>query len=121
MLLFTIFLIFFQVNLPDEILIMPEKVCKFSPKIRKVKIASNKPFMITSIKGQNILEIDISGKNKYIPSLCHFLETDVNLPNLEELKMHDLEIKDFSGQQDCGNNDLNKPLKPTKSNHVEVK
>ena len=75
--------------------------------------------MIKSFKGQNINTIKISGKQKTIANVCPFLDTLNALPKMKKVIISDAEVLGFESNQDCGNDDLVKPLKPH-TNEVQV-
>ena len=75
--------------------------------------------MIKSFKGQNINTIKISGKQKTIANVCPFLDTLNALPKMKRVIISDAEVLGFESNQDCGNDDLVKPLKPH-TNEVQV-
>ena len=97
-----------------------EKSCEFNDQIEIVEIETDKPIMIKYFKGQNINTIKISGKQKTIQNLCPFLDTLNALPKLKKVVINSAEVLGFESNQDCGNDDLVKPLKPHTS-EVQVK
>ena len=89
--------------------------------IKKVVFKADGAFCLKSIKGINIEEITMSGKMLDISSLCQFLDTKNELPNLSQATLTDIGITNFQPYQDCGDDSLNLPLQTTPLETVEVK
>ena len=114
-------------NLNDIFDITSAKNCTFDDKIVNVEIRSKKLFKFTSIKGSKIKKIDIVDATLQLSTLCPFALSKVSkeaLPSLEKVSISRSQIKGFEFYEDCGDNDLIKPL--TKPNYdptkgVEVK
>ena len=114
-------------NLNDIFDITSAKNCTFNDKIVNVEIRSKKLFKFTSIKGSKIKKIDIVDATLQLSTLCPFAlskKSKEALPSLEKVSISKSQIKGFESYEDCGDNDLIKPL--TKPNYdptkgVEVK
>ena len=66
--------------------------------IHKVVIPLEETVNIYKISGPDIEEIDVSGGDKKIESLCNFLNAT---PKLEKIEIHDTNVMDFEGMQQC--------------------
>ena len=93
--------------------ITSEKNCTFDEKIEYVEIKSKKLFKFTSIKGPKIKKINIIDAILELSTLCPFAlskESKEALPSLEKVLISESKIKGFKSHEDCGDNELSKPL-----------
>ena len=68
--------------------------------IRKVVISLEETVNVYKISGPDIEEIEVSGGDKKIESLCNFLNAT---PKLEKVVIHDTNVMYFQGTQECTN------------------
>ena len=104
-------------TLNDIFDITSAKNCTFDKQIVNVEIRSKKLFKFTSIKGPKIKKIDIIDAKLQLSTLCPFALSEQSkeaLPSLEKVSISGSQIKGFESYEDCGDNELIKPLtKPT--------
>ena len=102
-----------MVTLNEIFDITSEKNCTFDEKIEYVEMKSKKIFKFTSIKGPKIKKISITDAILELSTLCPFAlskESKKALPSLEKVLISRSQIKGFESHEDCGDNELSKPL-----------
>ena len=75
-----------------------------------VKFTILVPYIIdlffSDIEGESIEEIEISDATVIMKTLCPLLDTKEKLPNLKQVTLRKVTIKEFQSNQDCGTDDL---------------